>query len=72
MPNSVFKKIELVGCSPTSISEAISSAIAAAAADHGNLGWFEVTEIRGNIRDGRVSQYQVSLRVGCKITGGGG
>ncbi|MCU0837961.1 MAG: dodecin family protein [Rhodospirillales bacterium] len=67
MPNSVYKKIELVGCSPTSLSEAISNAIAAAAEDHGNLGWFEVKEIRGNIQNGKVSQYQVSLKVGCKV-----
>lgn len=67
MPNSVYKKLELVGCSPTSISEAISNAIATAAAEHPNLGWFEVQEIRGNIKDGKVSQYQVSLKVGCKV-----
>ncbi len=67
MPNSVYKKIELVGCSPTSLSEAISNAVAAAAEHHNNLGWFEVQEIRGNIQNGRVSQYQVSLKVGCKV-----
>jgi flavin-binding protein dodecin len=67
MPNSVYKKIELVGCSPASLSDAITNAIASAAESDGKLGWFEVQEIRGNIQDGKVSQYQVSLKVGCKV-----
>lgn len=71
MPNSVYKKIEVVGCSPTSISDAISSAIAAAASEHDHLGWFEVQEIRGNLQNGKVSQYQVSLKIGYKAGGAG-
>ena len=67
MPQSVYKKIELVGSSPTSISDAINNAIAQAAKTVNNLGWFEVQEMRGNIQDGKVSQYQVVLKVGFRI-----
>lgn len=67
MPNAVYSKIEIVGTSPTSISDAISNAITAAAAGTPNLGWFEVQEIRGNIQDGKVSQYQVVIKVGSRM-----
>lgn len=67
MPNSVYKKVELVGCSPTSISDAINNAISTASKTIDNLGWFEVQEIRGNIKDGQVSQYQVVMKLGFRV-----
>lgn len=67
MANAVFTKVEIVGTSPTSISDAITNAITAAAASSPNLGWFEVQEIRGNIQDGKVSQYQVVIKVGSRV-----
>jgi dodecin len=67
MPNSVYKKVELVGTSPASISEAINNAIATASDTLQNLTWFEVAELRGHIEDGKVSQYQVVLKVGFKL-----
>ena len=67
MANAVFTKVEIVGTSPTSISDPITTAIVAAAASSPNLGWFEVQEIRGNIQDGKVSQYQVVIKVGSRV-----
>lgn len=67
MPNSVFKKIELVGTSPDSISAAISNAVAAASSTLEKVSWFEVQEIRGQIDDGKVSSYQVVVKVGFRI-----
>jgi hypothetical protein len=69
MPTSVYKKDEYVGCSPTSLTDAINNAIAVAARSGPQVGWFEVQELRGNIQDGKVSQYQVVLKVGHKIDG---
>ncbi|HSO42500.1 MAG: dodecin [Rhodospirillales bacterium] len=66
MPNSVYRKIEVVGSSPNSISDAITNALDKAAAD-AKQGWFEVTEIRGHVSDGKVSAYQVSMKIGLKI-----
>ena len=66
MPNSVYRKIEVVGSSPNSISDAITNALDMAAAD-AKQGWFEVTEIRGHVSDGKVSAYQVSMKIGLKI-----
>lgn len=70
MPNTVYKKVEIVGTSPVSISEAINDAIGTAAQSIDHIGWFEVQEIRGNIQDGKVSQYQVSLKLGFRVDSG--
>jgi flavin-binding protein dodecin len=67
MSDNVYKKVEVVGTSPNSISDAITNAITTAAATLEHLGWFEVTEIRGHITDGKASQYQVGLKVGFKV-----
>ena len=64
---ATHKKIEIVGTSSESYSQATSNAIAKASESLHGLEWFEVTEMRGRIREGRVSQYQVSLKVGFKL-----
>lgn len=66
MSNAVYTKIELVGTSKTSIEEAIGTAVASAGASD-KADWFEVQEIRGAIKDGQVTQYQVVLKVGCRV-----
>jgi flavin-binding protein dodecin len=65
----IYKKIEIVGTSPVSFAEATKSAIEEAAKTIRHLSWFEVVEQRGAIRDGRVSEFQVTLRVGFKVEG---
>jgi flavin-binding protein dodecin len=65
--NHVYKVIELVGTSPTSIEDAIQAAIARASSSLQHLRWFEVTETRGHIEGGRIAHYQVTLRVGFTI-----
>jgi flavin-binding protein dodecin len=67
MADSVFKVVELVGTSETSISKAIDGAISKAGSTLRHLGWFEVTQIRGRIEDGKVDSYQVTLKAGFKL-----
>jgi flavin-binding protein dodecin len=67
MSGHVYKIIEIVGSSPTSIEDAIQSAIARASETVKALGWFEVKETRGHITDGRVAHYQVTLRIGFTL-----
>ncbi|MCL4193643.1 MAG: dodecin family protein [Thermoguttaceae bacterium] len=67
MADAVYKKIELVGTSPNSFTEAAANAIAKAAETVRHMSWFEVVEQRGSIADGKVAQYQVTLRVGFKV-----
>ncbi len=57
---------EVVGTSPESIEGAINSALATASKTLRNLDWFEVREVRGAIGEGRVSEYQVTLKLGFR------
>lgn len=63
-----YKKIEIVGSSRTSIDEAINNALAEAAKSIRNLDWFEVVETRGHIENGKVGHYQVTLKVGFRLS----
>ena len=65
--DSVYKKIEVVGTSTVSVTDAINTAVTKAASTVKNLGWFEVIESRGRIKDGAVTQYQVTLKIGFKL-----
>jgi flavin-binding protein dodecin len=62
-----FKKIEIVGISEKSMSGAIDHAIEKAAGSVRHLAWFEVVEMRGSIDDGKVSEYQATVKIGFKI-----
>lgn len=64
---AVFKKIEIVGTSKSSYEEAIQAAIAEAGKSIRQMSWFEVTEQRGAIKDGKVLEFQVTLRIGFKV-----
>ncbi len=67
MSAPIHKIIELVGTSKTSVSDAISSAIAEAGKTIRDLEWFEVGEVRGSIDHDKVSVYQVTLKVGFRL-----
>ncbi len=67
MTDHVYKKIELVGSSKTSIEDAIENALARAHKSIHNLEWFEVQETRGHVVDGKVGHYQVVLKVGFRL-----
>lgn len=67
MTDPVYKVVEIVGTSEQSISKAIDNAVAKAAGTLRRLGWFEVGQIRGNIADGKVHHYQVTLKVGFTL-----
>jgi flavin-binding protein dodecin len=67
MPDKTYKLIELVGASEESVQQAIRNAVARASQSLKGIDWFEVTEIRGLVRQGKVSQFQVKLKVGFRI-----
>jgi flavin-binding protein dodecin len=64
MQDHIYKLLDLVGSSETSIEDAIQKAIQRANETIRNLRWFEVVQIRGQINDGQVQHYQVTLKVG--------
>jgi len=67
MSEHVYKTIELTGSSTKSIEGAIEGAIAKAAKSVRNMQWFQVTETRGHIVEGRIGHYQVTLKVGFTL-----
>ncbi len=67
MPDTVYKVVEVVGTSETSISKAIEAAVEKASETLRHLGWFEVVQIRGNIDQKKVKRYQVTLKVGFSL-----
>lgn len=67
MSNHVYKTLELTGSSTTGIEDAVNTAIAKASETVRNMQWFEVTETRGHIRDGKVAHWQVTLKVGFTL-----
>lgn len=69
MPDPVYKIVELVGTSESSISDAIDNAIKKASQSIRHLGWFEVGEIRGSIEEGAVGRYQVTIKAGFTLEG---
>jgi flavin-binding protein dodecin len=67
MADHVYKYLELVGSSRTSIEEAIQNAVNKAAQTVRNMRWFVVTEERGYIEDNSVAYYQVTIKVGFTL-----
>jgi flavin-binding protein dodecin len=67
MSDHVYKIVELVGSSPTGIEDAVQNAIARASSTIDNIRWFEVLETRGHVDGGKVSHYQVTIKVGFTV-----
>ncbi|MGL5986389.1 MAG: dodecin [Burkholderiales bacterium] len=67
MSQHVYKMLELVGSSTVSSDEAIRNAITKAADSVRNMDWFEVTQTRGHIVDGKIAHWQVSIRIGFRL-----
>ena len=65
--DNVYRKTEIVGSSSQSLSDAIETAIARASKTLRNVEWFEVGDIRGHVRDGKVAHYQVVVKVGFRL-----
>ena len=65
--DKTYKIIELAGVSDKSYEHAIETAVAEAAKSLKGLSWFEVKQMRGGIKDGKISEYQVILKVGFRL-----
>ena len=61
------KLVELVGVSENSVQDAIRNAVARASQSLKGVDWFEMQEVRGLVKDGKVSQFQVKVKVGFRI-----
>ena len=67
MSEHVYKHIELTGSSKTSVQDAIENAVQRAGKTLRGMQWFEVTDTRGHIEDGKVAWWQVTIKVGFTL-----
>jgi flavin-binding protein dodecin len=69
MSSHVYKLLELTGSSAESSDDAVRRAITKAHETVRNIQWFEVTETRGHVVDGKVAHWQVTVKVGFTLEG---
>ena len=67
MADHVYKIIEVTGTSRNSPTEAIENAVTRASKTVEHLRWFQVKEVRGDIADGRVDHWQVTVKIGFTL-----
>ena len=67
MANHVYSISEVVGTSPDGIEQAVNNAVTQAARTVRNLDWFEVVNVRGQLADGAVAHWQVTVKLGFRL-----
>ncbi|MFI0503902.1 dodecin [Streptomyces albogriseolus] len=67
MSNHTYRVTEIVGTSPDGVDAAVRNGIERASQTLRHLDWFEVTQVRGQIEEGRIAHYQVGLKVGFRL-----
>ncbi len=67
MADPVYRKSQFIGTSRKSFDDAAVNAVLTADKILRNMSWFEVTEHRGSIVDGKIQQYQVTIQVGYRV-----
>ena len=67
MANHVYSISEVVGTSPDGIDAAVTNAVTQAARTVRNLDWFEVKDVRGQIVDGAIAHWQVTVKLGFRL-----
>jgi dodecin len=63
----VYRLSEIVGSSTTSVDDAIRSAVRKASQTVRNIEWFQTQEIRGQVVDGDVTYFQVTMKIGFRV-----
>ncbi|MDR5836033.1 dodecin [Caballeronia sp. LZ034LL] len=67
MSEHVYKQIELTGSSPTSSDDAVRVALEKASKTLRNIHWFQITDTRGLVENGKIEHWQVTLKIGVRI-----
>jgi len=67
MTNHVYRLTEVVGSSPTSVDDAIRTAVRKASETVRNIEWFQTEEVRGQVVDGDVAYFQVTMKLGFRV-----
>jgi flavin-binding protein dodecin len=69
MSEHTYRVVEIVGTSPEGTDAAIRNGVSRAAKTIRGLDWFEVQSVRGELKDGAVAHFQVTLKVGFRLEG---
>ena len=69
MSDHIYRITEVVGSSPESVQQAIRNGVERVSRTVRNVEWFEATEIRGQVVDGEINAFQVTLKVGFRLDG---
>jgi flavin-binding protein dodecin len=67
MSNHTYRVTEIVGTSPEGSDAAIRNGLARATKTLRNVDWFEVVSTRGELEDGQIAHFQVTLKVGFRL-----
>ena len=67
MSDNVYKSVEITGSSSEGVDDAIKRAVAKASETLRHVDWFEVTQVRGAVKDGQVEHFQVGIKVGFRL-----
>lgn len=67
MSDHVYPVTEVYGTSSSSVDDAVRNAVKTAGKTLRNVEWFEVTEIRGHVKDGEVAHFQVGVKLGFRL-----
>ena len=67
MSNRTYRVTEIVGTSPDGVEPAVRNAVAQAARTVRNLDWFEVVNVRGQIAEGAIAHWQVTVKLGFRL-----
>lgn len=67
MSDRAYGIAEVVGTSTDSIESAIRNAVGRAGVLHQHVDWFEVSQVRGYVRENDVDHFQVTVKVGYRL-----
>jgi flavin-binding protein dodecin len=67
MTDRTYRVTEIVGTSSESVQQAIRNGVHRAAQTLRHLDWFEVEGIRGQIVEGEVAHFQVTMKIGFRL-----
>jgi flavin-binding protein dodecin len=71
MSNHTYRVTDIVGTSPEGVDQAIRNGIERASQTLRNLDWFEVSEVRGQLEEGQIAHWQVTMKVGFRLDDAG-
>jgi flavin-binding protein dodecin len=67
MSTHTYRVTEIVGTSPEGTDAAIRNGLSRATKTLRNVDWFEVVSTRGELENGEIAHFQVTLKVGFRL-----